>query len=297
MILRYAGGMSTRPTYRAGLFYPGEPDTCAQLLETCLAEAVQENVPPPDPVAAIVPHAGWVYSGRVAAGALLALAGRAPATELVVLFGAVHVAGVRRATLSPADEWATPLGPRRVDREAATLLRGALGEGLDEGARAHAGEHSLEVQVPFLARLFPDAAILPLAVPPDAAAAGLGAGVARALAPRGDAVVFVGSTDLSHYGTRFGFDDHGTGAAALRWVREENDSRMLGLIEDLRAEDVVAESRARHNACGAGAIAATLAAARERGRERAIRIGYTTSADVLGELEPDAFVGYGGLVA
>lgn len=287
----------TRPTYRAGLFYPGDPHACTTLLDTCLAEAVCEGDPPADPVAAIVPHAGWVYSGRVAAGALVALAGRGPATELVVLFGAVHVPGVRRATLSPAEEWATPLGACRVDREAAATIQAALGERLDEAERAHAGEHSLEVQVPFLARLFPHAAILPVAVPPDPDAAGVGRDIARALAPRADAVVFVGSTDLSHYGARFGFLDHGTGAPALRWVREENDARMLKLIEELRADDVVAESWERHNACGAGAIAATLAAARERGRARAVRLGYTTSADVTGEPEPDAFVGYGGLVA
>jgi AmmeMemoRadiSam system protein B len=289
--------MSTRPTYRAGLFYPGDAQECARLLDACLAEAVRENEPPADPVAAIVPHAGWVYSGRVAAGALQALASRSPATELVVLFGAVHVPGVRRATVSPADEWATPTGALRVDREAAGLVLEALGDRVDEAERAHAGEHSLEVQVPFVARLFPDAAILPIATPPDLDAAEVGRDVARALAPRGDGVVFVGSTDLSHYGARFGFLDHGTGAGALRWVREENDARMLRLIEELRAEDVVAESWDRHNACGAGAVAATLAAARERGRTRAVRLGYTTSADVMGEVEPDAFVGYGGLVA
>jgi len=91
-----------RQPYRAGSFYPARPETCEAQLEECLREAMLEGEPPAEPVAAIVPHAGWMYSGRVAAGAWASLARRRAATELVVLFGAVHVPGVRRAAMPEA---------------------------------------------------------------------------------------------------------------------------------------------------------------------------------------------------
>lgn len=282
-----------RPTYRAGLFYPGDASSCRQQLEDCLREAQQDQPPPADPVAAIVPHAGWVYSGRVAAGALKALAARTPRPEVVVLFGAVHVPGVEGATLTPAEAWDTPLGPVEV----AVEVRERLSALLPSDAAAHRGEHSLEVQLPFLRHLLPEARVLPIAVPPCPGAAGVGARIAEELADLEDRVVFVGSTDLSHYGPRFGLAHHGVGAPALRWVREENDARMIRHVEALAAEAVVDEANDHHNACGAGAIAATLAAARVRGRERAVVTGYTTSADVSGEAEPENFVGYLGAVA
>lgn len=281
-----------RPAYRAGLFYPRYPAECRAQLERCLAEATLDGTPGADPVAALVPHAGWVYSGRVAAGALRALATRSRAPRVIVLFGAVHVPGVGEATLSDASGWETPLGVARVDPEAAA----ALAEVVATGGAPHAGEHSLEVEVPFLQALFPEATILPVAVPPDDDAAAVGRRVAAALEHLGDDVVFVGSTDMSHYGPRFGFADHGEGAAALRWVREENDARMVELMLAMREGEVVAEAHANWNACGSGAVAATLAAARDRGKTAGVLTGYTTSADVQGEPEPDSFVGYAGVV-
>ncbi len=284
-------GQAVRPAARAGLFYPRQAAQCRELVDQCLGSSeVPERPPGFEPVAAIVPHAGWVYSGRIAAGALRSLAARSAPVRTVVLFGAVHVPGVGAATVSPAKAWETPLGLVPVDQEAARRVGTLLGS----GEAAHRGEHSLEVQVPFLQVLFPEAEILPIAVPPDEDAASVGAAVAEALADLGDGVVYVGSTDMTHYGPRFGFSDHGLGAQGLRWVKQDNDARMLRLMETMKEHEVVAEAQASWNACGAGAIAATLAAARARGATRGHRTGYTTSADVMGESRPDDFVGYAG---
>lgn len=281
-----------RKPYRAGLFYPGQAAACRAQLAECFAKAEAPILVPGGPVAAIVPHAGWAYSGPVAAGALRSLAsGRRP-PEVVVLFGAVHVPGVDEATLSDATTWETPLGPVAVDPTGAEALSGVVAS----GSQPHRGEHSLEVEVPFVQSLFPKATILPIAVPADGAAAQVGRDVAAALEFLGDRVVFVGSTDMSHYGYRFGFVEKGVGPQALRWVKDENDARMLRLMEEMKVDAIVPEAEERWNACGAGAIAATLAAAKARGRSRGRVTGYTTSADVTGDPDPTDFVGYSGLV-
>lgn len=281
-----------RRAARAGLFYPRDAATCREQLAECLGGSLREGRASGDPVAAILPHAGWVYSGRVAAGALQALAARRAPTDLVVLFGAVHVPGVERATVTAASAWETPLGDMEVDQQA----RRCLPDRVLVSDTAHRGEHSLEVELPFVQELFPGASILPIAVPADQDAAEFGRQVAEALADLGDRVVYLGSTDMSHYGYRFGFVEAGTGAPALRWVKQENDARMIALMEDMQEDRVVAEAERNWNACGAGAIAATMAAARARGKQRGVRTGYTTSADVLGEREPGDFVGYCGMV-
>ncbi len=111
----------------------------------------------------------------------------------------------------------------------------------------------------------------------------------------------VGTTDLTHYGaTAYRFAPKGTGREALEWVKNENDRRMVDLMRELKAEEAVAEAAEHKNACGAGAVAATLGAARALGSQGGHLIEYTTSYDVLrdqlyGDVVGD-FVGYAGMV-
>lgn len=278
----------------AGTFYPRGESECRALLDRCLEDAPTPSDTGAAAVAGIVPHAGWVFSGPTAGRVFTALRGPKP-PRAFVLFGAVHVWGVRKPALYPAGAWWTPIGPVEVDEELAREVRDAAGDHLIVDADAHEGEHSLEVQVPFVRRLFPDARIVPVLVPPGPDVVPVGTRVGQALVGRDDVVV-VGSTDLTHYGPRYGFTPQGTGAAALRWVRETNDRRMIELMQALRAEDVLPEFERHHNACGPGAIAATVAAARARGVPAGRLLQYTTSADVRPEWGREDFVGYAGVV-
>jgi len=135
-----------RRAARAGLFYPRDAASCRRQLAECLRGAIRDGAPPEDPVAAILPHAGWVYSGQVAAGALQSLATRRAPTDLVVLFGAVHVPGVERATVTEASAWETPLGDLRVDGEARSLLP----DGVAVSDAAHRGEHNYDALTEWL---------------------------------------------------------------------------------------------------------------------------------------------------
>jgi hypothetical protein len=103
----------------------------------------------------------------------------------------------------------------------------------------------------------------------------------------------LGSTDLTHYGYNYGYAPKGVGKAAVDWVKNENDRRLVDLILRMDAEEVIRESLTNHNACCSGAVAAAIAAAKKLGARQAQKLFYATSYDV----RPDnSFVGYVGVV-
>ncbi len=280
-----------RPPAVAGLFYPSAPADCLRELERCRAAAGPDAAIPPGcrAVAALAPHAGWSYSGAVAAAALAPLEAAAPDT--VLLFGADHY-GLRRgrASVWPDGAWATPVGEVAVDAETAAALVSDPGSGVDAAPEAHGREHSLEVLVPFLVGRFPGARIVPILTPPGSGAAAVGVAAVRAARRVGRRPVAVGSSDLTHYGERYDFSTLGTGAAAHRWSKEENDREILDRVLAFDPEGIEASARWRRNACGPGAMAAVTAAAREMGATGARLLRHTTSAEVAG----DSILGVGG---
>ena len=291
--------MMVREPAVAGRFYPGDREACLDAIK-------KMHVPPdfpdvPDrPVGGIVPHAGWVFSGETALTVLQAIESRRrPGT--FVLFGACHrpIAG---NALFPEGVWRTPLGEVPVDARLADeiLARAGAADLLKADPQAHEAEHSLEVQLPLLQYLFPDVQIVPILAPGNGDTVALGKVVGEVIRDRRADAVCIGSSDLTHYGPSYGFTPQGLGEAAIRWVRDENDRRMLHLMETLDAEQVVPEARDHMNACGAGAIAATMAAARILGATAGHVVRYTTSFDVMrnkmARTDYGAAVGYPGVV-
>jgi AmmeMemoRadiSam system protein B len=244
-------------------------------------------------VAGIVPHAGWQYSGAVAAKVFASIrAQRQPDT--FVILGAVHRwAGINGVYARGA--WITPLGPVRIDEElAARILEESLGWTVED-PNAHHGEHSIEVEVPLIKHLFPDARIVPVAVNPDSRAIPLGQQIGRTLQNHGADAVVIGSSDLTHYGDNYGFTPAGFGARAHRWMKD-NDERILRLVEAMSDSEIPEEARRHRNACGAGAIAATIAAARVLGAARGQVLEHTTSHDVIPQGEFRMAVGYAAVL-
>jgi len=285
----------------AGRFYPGTERACQTHLERIDAEPASAEELPAQLVAAIVPHAGWDCSGHVAMEVFRTVEPRVPPGATFLLFGAVHRFGVARASVDTGDAWHTPLGPLQVDASLAELLLDEGGGLLIADSGSHNAEHSIEVQLPMIRHVFGDCPILPIAAPPRADSHDVGCRVAEIVQRAGRQVFIVGTTDLTHYGRKFyGFAPAGTGRQGLDWVKTENDPRMIDLMRRLKAEEVVAEAAEHQNACGAGAVAATLAAARQLGSTEGHLIDYTTSYDVVrdplyGETVSD-FVGYVGMV-
>jgi hypothetical protein len=289
--------MLIREPVVAGQFYPATSASCTREIEALLPREAPEEAPE-RPVAGIVPHAGWVFSGATALRVLDAIR-RRRTPRTFVLFGAVH-SPIRASAVFSHGGWQTPLGLVEVDERLAGEVLARAGHLLQDNPVAHENEHSLEVQLPFIRHLFPEARIVPISVLPTPQAAEIGRLAAQAIQGLAADAVCLGSTDLTHYGPAYGFAPKGFGAAALRWVREENDRRMVDLMSRLDAEAVVEEAREHLNACGAGAVAATLAAARELGAAKGYVLRYTTSADVMrdemGRTDSSATVGYAGVV-
>jgi len=272
-------------------FYSGD---CAAQIDAFLA-GFEPPAEPPEPLAGIVPHAGWLYSGAPAAKVIRCLGARSP--EAFVIFGAVHSWSAADGGVYAAGAWATPLGDVEIDADLASMLLERCSVNLTGDDASHAQEHSIEVQVPMIRYLCPGARIVPIAMPPTPNAAAAGTAVGSALADSGRNVAVLGSSDLTHYGASYGFVPWGTGADAREKMRA-SDRRIIDLALGFEADQIVPEANEHSNACGAGAIAATVAAARSMGAGQGGLVEYTTSHDVMGE-PPDAFrmaVGYAGIV-
>jgi MEMO1 family protein len=271
-------------------FYPG--DVRAQIAEF-LARPAPPATPARELFAAAVPHAGWRYSGAVAARTLRALSERS-SPEAVLLLGAVHRAHLDRAALYPEGEWETPLGPLAVDAALAAEIEGALPGLVERNAAAHDTEHSLEVEAPMIRMVFPGVPVVPLMVPPERYAAEIGTRLARIA--KGRRIVVVASTDLTHYGNEYLFAPRGSGEEAHAWMRA-NDERILDLARRLDAERIPREAEENRNACGPGALASAAAFAREMGAPEGTVLERTDSHEVQATAEPFRMaVGYAGVV-
>lgn len=285
--------MPTRLPAVAGAFYPLQADACRQQVEHYLSQAQPQQISGPI-LGGIVPHAGWVYSGATAAR-VYAFAVNQGLPETVVLLGAVHQWGVAVPTIYPAGSWRTPLGDVNIDDELGTALREASGGLVGSGEKAHRQEHSIEVQVPFIQHLMPQASILPIAVPSEENALDLGNYLQTAIHYLQRKVLVIASSDLTHYGPSYGFTPAGIGLKGFEWARS-NDAHLLQLAGEMRAADLLAFAESQRSACGAGAIAALITYMQAMGAHRGQLLHYTTSYDVLPTGRPSDMVGYGAMV-
>ena len=187
--------MNTRPCAVAGSFYPAEPDQLRRSLHS-LMHPVDSDEPVADspPKALIVPHAGYIYSGPVAATAYQTLAPWAKGIQRVLLLGPSHRIGFRGIATPGCSAFETPLGSIALDQNALADI--ASLPGVVELPQAHALEHSLEVQLPFLQTLLPNFQLVPLVVG-DANPEQV-AGVLEKLWGGKETLIVI-SSDLSHY--------------------------------------------------------------------------------------------------
>ncbi len=287
----------------AGRFYADGEVECRAAIDACLRSAEDDvgkatAVTQRDRiVGCVLPHAGWMFSGAVAARTLREVAARQH-PQVLVIFGAIHVPGVAVASIFERGAWETPLGLASIDDRLSERLMGQTGL-LHSDPHAHDQEHSIEVEIPFVQHLLPDTLIVPIMVPADGQAASLGNAVGRACRSYGVRAAFACSTDLTHYGPSFGFTPQGVGEAGVHWAKEVNDRRMINLMLAMDGENAVEEAGRHRNACGSGAIAATLQACKALGADQATLLEHTTSCAVgkaLGHRSDNDSVGYAGMI-
>ena len=278
------------------MFYPTDPGRCRALAEA-LVKVSEEAPPVSRALGGIVPHAGWIASGAIAGQTLGTLAQGEP-PDVVVVFGAVHTPiDLPLAALESHRQWVVPGGTLEVARDLAESLERS-GDLFATDDRLHVREHAVEVEAPLIRAVWPEARLLPIEVPVLDEAAEIGRRTARLLLEKGHRLVFLASSDLTHYGPSYRFVPAGIGLEGLAWAKE-NDRRLLKLVEGFEIEQIVPEVRSRLNACGGGAIAAMLAACQEAGGSRATVLRHASSYETLADVAPqrpvDA-VGYASVI-
>jgi hypothetical protein len=278
--------MNVRNPAVAGSFYPfSREDVLGQLRELFaywdidldkLGQGGHEDLK-----GIVVPHAGWSYSGYVAAKTF----SKIPDVDTVVLMGPNHHGLGPDFSISSDDAWETPLGNVTVDKEFADSLAKSSHAELDE--MAHLREHSIEVQLPFLQTILKDFKIVPVSIKHYAADDNfleacryLGKSLAEEIMKSDKRVLLVASTDFTHYESQE--------------VAESKDQTAISSIKDMDEEelfDVISANKI--SMCGYAGVAACLAACKELGAKNAELIEYMTSGDITGDRSQ--VVGYGGL--
>ena len=266
--------METRNAVVAGQFYPGTPET----LKSTIMEMIDEEADKQKALGIIVPHAGYMYSGRVV-GATLS---RIQFTDSFIIIGPSHTGLGKPLSIMTEGIWETPLGNIEVDTELATEILDACKK-LEKDSRAHNFEHAIEVQLPFLQYFKPDVKIIPIVLgyAKIEEYKGIGKGIARALKKTGrDAVIMV-SSDMNHYEPQH--------------VTKDKDSLAIEAMLDLDEDELI--SRVRENnitMCGIAPAMSMITAVKELGASRGELVMYRTSGDTTGEI--DSVVGYAGII-
>ena len=266
--------MTVRPPAVAGTFYPETPSALIAEIEKHIVKGEAKRLA----LGAVAPHAGIRYSGDVAG----VVYSRIEIPRRVVLLGPNHTGRGADAALVAEGYWKMPQGEVPIDADLAQqILGGASRLRADESA--HAGEHALETQLPFLQYFKDGFAIVPLCLRRQSTAAceEIGLAIARAVLAVDEPVLIVASTDMSHY------ESHTTARRKDALAKEQIAKRdPKGLSETVRAEAI--------SMCGLQPVMAMLFAVNHLGATRAEEAGYMTSGEINGDW--DRVVGYLGMV-
>ncbi len=279
-------GGEIRPAAVAGKFYPESSAVLKLSVEKFMEDALPAQAK--EPLAIVVPHAGYIFSGQICADGYNQAVGRD--YETVVILGTNHTAPrLHKVALYPGAGFKTPLGIAPVDEETVTALIAACPDCTADAA-PHIREHSVEVQVPFIQVLFPKAMILPAVVGQVDAALCDRFGAALAKVLKGRRALVVASSDLSHYPAAADAED--VDHATLEAIPSLDPAVLHAAIQTQMARRIKGLDT---SACGEAPIMAAMAAAKAMGATGGRVVSYANSGDLpIGER--DRVVGYGGVV-
>ncbi|NOR12723.1 MAG: AmmeMemoRadiSam system protein B [Candidatus Aminicenantes bacterium] len=261
-----------RKSVCAGSWYDNKPDALSRQLDRYLLQA-KIHAPTEGIVGLVAPHAGYVYSGHIAAHAYRLVHGKN--YDTVIIIGTAHRYGFRGCSIYPKGGYETPLGVAEIDEALASALSKA--SGFKYIPQAHAQEHSVEMQVPFVQKVLPEAKIVPIVMgaPSKKTISSLVTAFSKTL--RGKKVLIVASTDLSHFLSK-------EKANAV-------DAETCALIESMDTDTIIKKMGRRENImCGGGPVAAVLLYAKKIGNPRVETLKYADSSQVGGD--ESSVVGY-----
>ncbi|MGD2065006.1 MAG: AmmeMemoRadiSam system protein B [Dehalococcoidia bacterium] len=274
--------MGVRKPAVSGMFYAGTAKKLEEQIEWCYKHELGPGAIPRvnskgmrEIVAIVVPHAGYYYSGPIAAHAYNELADDG-IFDTAVILGPNHTGYGYPVSLWAGVSWNTPLGDVEINRELGQRL---LGDVIKADETAHIHEHSVEVQLPWLQHLYKKVKIIPismLAQDIETARA-----VGKAISRTGDNLIIIASSDFTHY------EPHS--------VAVEKDGSIIEAIVDLDEEELYERCRNLDcTMCGYGPVASAIVAAKEMKAKKAGLLKYATSGDTSGEFSQ--VVGYSSIV-
>jgi hypothetical protein len=209
--------------------------------------------------------------------------------DRVVIYGG-HLSAGNEPVIYTDDSWETPLGEQLLDSVTSRKLVSA-GEAVP--AAKGFSDNTVEIQLPLVRRFFPEVPVLAVHSPASERAVRLGEAVAALLEGEGFAAVYIGSADLTHYGPNYGFTPKGSSAAAVQWVKEENDRSLINKALAMNAQALLKDAQSKQNTCSAGPIASVIASMSRHSVPCGKLLEYYTSYDIM----PDAsFVGYAAII-
>ncbi|MFC2008088.1 MEMO1 family protein [Chloroflexota bacterium] len=258
----------------AGQFYPASPSQLRAMIEEMVDEAVEKE----EVIGLVSPHAGYIYSGSVA-GAVIS---RTKFKDTFVIMGPNHTGRGKPFSIMTDGVWQTPLGEVEIDSELAKQIL-ALSSHLQQDDAAHAFEHSIEVQLPFLQYFAKVFKIVPIILAPASGAIykEIGTEIARAIKDLNRQAVIIASSDMTHY------EPHESAQTkdkqAIESIIDLNEDELLRRVDELNI-----------SMCGYAPTVSLITAAKELGATEAELVRYQTSGEVSGDYQ--AVVGYAGII-
>jgi len=281
--------MKKRLSFLAGQWYPKNKSQCEkQILDFKNNARIIEDWNLNYRIG-VVPHAGWIYSGRIANNVIYNMSLKNQ-PELVILIGG-HLGSNDKIYFMDECAVETPFGDISCNSDYNCELLKNL-PAIMEDPDSYEPDNTTELQLPFIKYYFPESKIFICRIPPNDSAFDFALNLDNLIKKKYINCSIVCSTDLTHYGFRFGFTPAGTGAQALDWVKIINDKEIIDYALNIDGRAVLISALSKHNSCCGGAIAAGVELARLSSCKYGKLIDYYTSADAANEKSPSDFVGY-----
>ena len=277
--------MIIREPILAGAWYPSEPEK----VEDFLRDFRKNSRISASASAVIAPHAGWYYSGNIAGRSIASLHNNTDIDTVVIIGG--HLAASSSFLFADEDAVRTPFGLMYIDNE----LMARLAKKLDARSDKFQ-DNTVEILVPMAHYFFPKSRLLWARFPANLKSFDAGKILAQIAAALGRSIVVIGSADLTHYGSNYGFSPKGRGKAALNWVKNTNDAAFINAVLNNNPKEALRCAEEDQSSCSAGAVLGVMGYSEQLGKAKAELLEYGTSADVKDDETPDSFVGYASIL-
>jgi AmmeMemoRadiSam system protein B len=269
-------------------WYPFDAKDCKREIESYVEGWSPSQVPSSSGVGGIIPHAGWYFSGKLAARVFYSLKLKSK-VEVVVLYGG-HLSAEDAPRIVTEEACETPLGDIEVH---AAFVKSLMKDADLRKESPASGDNTIEVQLAMVKYFFPEAKLVGVRSPLSLKAEQLGKEVAEISKKEGISILAIGSTDLTHYGPNYGFLRKGVGPASVEWVKKENDRGFIDRALKMDTEGLLKHALQNDSACSAGAAVSAMATCKALGSEEGVLLDYYTSYDIMPD---ESFVGYAGIL-